>query len=120
MAELLMSMPVAGIVADLLMRTCNATSVERRSFMSGSRYMVRFSGDNMEVHLVDKGGKLFAEFWISTYATPVMIIEYVYSSIEPNSVCREICTLIRIISESVLRQNQQPISPQSTQVLQAR
>jgi len=36
---------IAGLVADLLLRTCNATSVERQSFIDGSRYMIRF-GDN--------------------------------------------------------------------------
>ncbi|WP_054844504.1 hypothetical protein [Vulcanisaeta souniana] len=101
-----MDMRIAGLVADLLMRTCNASSVERQSFTDGSRYMIRFSdNNNMEVHLVDRGGeRLFAEFWISTYATPIMILEYMYSNTEPSSVCREICALIRIISDSITRQ----------------
>ncbi len=102
-----MSVRIAGLVADLLMRTCNASSVERQSFADGSRYMVRFSeNNNMEVHLVDKGEKLFAEFWIATYATPVMIIEYLYSNIEPFDVCKEICDLIQIINDSLLKQRQ--------------
>jgi|GEM_PF-1275003 len=96
---------IAGLVADLLLRTCNATSVERQSFIDGSRYMIRFGdNNNMEVHLVDKGGGLFAEFWVSTHATPIMIIEYLYSNMEPSSVCREICALIEIISGSLMMQ----------------
>ncbi len=97
-------MRIAGLVADLLMRTCNASSVERQPFIDGSRYMIRFSDNhNMEVHLIDKGGRLFAEFWISTYATPLMIIEYM-TDIKPLSICEEICELIRIINESLARQ----------------
>ncbi|MFB6469927.1 MAG: hypothetical protein TU36_001635 [Vulcanisaeta sp. AZ3] len=103
-----MSTRIAGLVADLLMRTCNAISVERQQFMSGSRYMVRFSGDsNVEVHLVDKDEKLFAEFWINTYATPIMIIEYMRSNTEPYNICREICILIRIMNESILGRKKQ-------------
>ena len=99
-------MHIAGLVADLLMRTCNASSVERQSFIDGSRYMVRFSDNhNMEVHLIDKGEKLFAEFWISTYATPLMIIEYM-SGTAPSSICEEICELIHIINESLMGQGE--------------
>ena len=109
-------MRVAGVVADLLMRTCNVSSVERQPFIDGSRYMIRFSGNhNMEVHLVDKGERLFAEFWVSTYAAPLMIIEYVYTEIKPSSICEEICELVRIISESLVRQGERS---GKTQVIQ--
>ncbi|MCG2863910.1 MAG: hypothetical protein L7H10_00675 [Vulcanisaeta sp.] len=99
-----MSTRMAGLVADLLLRTCNATSVERQSFINGARYMVRFGeNSNMEVHLIDKDGVLFAEFWVSTYATPIIIVEYLYSNTEPASVCREICALVEIINNSLKR-----------------
>ncbi len=111
--EEIMSMRVAGLVADLLMRTCNASSVERQSFMDGSRYMIRFSdNNNMEVHLVDRGERLFAEFWISTYATPIMIIEYINAGIKPSSICEEICALIRIISESLIKHGEKSTKAQ--------
>ncbi|WP_054842378.1 hypothetical protein [Vulcanisaeta distributa] len=109
-------MRVAGLVADLLMRTCNASSVERQSFIDGSRYMIRFSDNhNMEVHLVDKGERLFAEFWVNTYATPLMIIEYVYTDIKPSSICEEICELIRIINESFMKQGEKSNRNQAVQ-----
>ncbi|GAB6948330.1 hypothetical protein JCM16161A_24600 [Vulcanisaeta sp. JCM 16161] len=111
-----MTMRIAGLVADLLMRTCNASSVERQSFIDGSRYMIRFSdNNNMEVHLVDKGERLFAEFWINTYATPLMIIEYVYTDIKPSSICEEICELIRIINESLMKQGEKSNRNQAVQ-----
>ncbi len=109
----LVNMRIAGLVADLLMRTCNASSVERQSFTDGSRYMIRFSNNsNMEVHLVDRDGRFFAEFWINTYATPIMIIEYVYSNAKPSSICEEICELIRIINDSLTKQGERDTKTQ--------
>ncbi|WP_069806405.1 hypothetical protein [Vulcanisaeta thermophila] len=96
-----MSGSIAGLIVDLLMRTCNATSVERQAFTSGSRYMVRFYGEHhMEVHIVNKDERLFAEFWIPTYATPIMIIEY-FSHVEPQEICREICDMVHVMHEAM-------------------
>ena len=115
--EGLVIMRVAGVVADLLMRTCNVSSVERQSFIDGSRYMIRFSDNhNMEVHLVDKGERLFAEFWINTHAAPLMIIEYVYAEVTPSSICEEICELVRIINESLIKQDKKGGKAQATQL----
>lgn len=92
-----MATNIAGIIADLLMRTCNATTIERQAFSTGSRYMVRFNGEtHMEVHIVNRDERVFAEFWLPTYATPIMIIEYLVRT-EPQSICREICDMVQVI-----------------------
>ncbi len=54
----------------------------------------------------------FAEFWINTYATPIMIIEYVYSNVKPLSICEEICELIRIINDSLTKQGERDTKAQ--------
>jgi hypothetical protein len=79
------------------MRMCDAVSVERMQFHGGSRYMVRFMFNGVEVHIVGKGDRLFVEFWISRYATPIVVMDYTGLG-DADSVCREICSMIYTIN----------------------
>ncbi len=96
------SVRVVGLIADLLVRDCCASTVERLAFVNGCRYAVRFLMSEIEVHLVDRKGRVFAEFWLSNYATPVMIVEYP-PFVDPHTASKELCEFVRVLMRSLRR-----------------
>jgi len=94
---------VAGMIVDKLLDLRGSFLVEKISFPQGLRYRVRIQApgelEAIDIHIVNKSGKLFIELWLPNHAAPVLVLERDFSQ-DVDSLVREIINLIAILCKA--------------------